>query len=102
MLTNPGTQTINGLVIGASGTLNTTFTAAACTDGTSACTAPCDGTSATGCSPISLTTSNATTAAPSATWSGFTSSYYQLTMTTTQGGSTYASTQLIVEIFISL
>lgn len=103
-LTNPGTQTINGLVVGGTGTLNTTFTVAACTDNTSACTLPCDGTSATNCSPMTLTTTNAATATPSGTWSNFTSpdSYYLLTMSTTQDGSAYGSAQVIVKIFISL
>lgn len=101
-LQNPGPQTINGLVVGASGTLNTTFTLAACTDNTAACTLPCDGTSATNCSPTTLSTSNATTAAPSATWSQFTAGYYLLTMTTTQNGTQYGSTHVVVEVQILL
>jgi hypothetical protein len=90
----PGTITISGLVVGApSGTLNTTFTVALCTDG-----GP-NGYSAT-CSTTdpatTLTTIGTTTTTPSTTWTGFGGNTYKFTMTTTVGGSPFGTTASVL------
>ncbi|MGA7342663.1 MAG: hypothetical protein WBE72_08450 [Terracidiphilus sp.] len=89
-LSNPsGTQTIFGLVNGATGALNTTFTLS--------CADP------NGCPiPGTLTTSNAATAAPSAVWTGFAGGTYKITMTTTSGGNLFATSSVIVTVIVLL
>ncbi len=88
-----GTITISGLVQGIGGPLSTTFTEAACTDVdvnfyTSACSAPGAATT--------LTTTDATTTSPSASWPlPHPSGTYKITMTTTAGGNTYTATVLV-------
>jgi hypothetical protein len=81
--------TVSGIVSGATGTLNTTFTVAFCNDGTAACTNPV--------SPMSLPVTGAATTTPSAVWSsGFQGGYYKITMTTTAGGSSFGTASAIV------
>jgi hypothetical protein len=73
----PGTVTISGLVVGASGPLNTTFTT-------------------TDTNPI--TTMNASSTTPSAIWTPSGSGGpVTITMTTTAGGSTFGTTSVPVE-----
>jgi hypothetical protein len=81
--------TVTGIVSGASGTLNTTFTVALCNDGTAACTNPI--------SPMSLPVTGGSTTTPSAVWSsGYQGGYYKITMTTTAGGSNFGTASAIV------
>jgi hypothetical protein len=81
--------TVTGIVSGATGTLNTTFSVALCNDGTAACTNPV--------SPMSLPVTGAATTTPSAVWSsGFQGGYYKITMTTTAGGSNFGTASAIV------
>jgi len=84
----PGPLTISGVVSGSSGSLNTTFTVVPCNDQTAACSSP--GAAAT------LTTSGAATTTPSATWPLFEGGFYQFTMTTTAGGSTFGTTSVVI------
>ncbi len=102
-LYNPGSQTtINGLVSGATGTLNTTFTVAQCVDGTAACTQPC--TDANACYLQTLTPVDPTSPTPSVVWNfpGF-ATYYKVTMTTTQDGSPYGTpAQVLVFVTVLL
>ena len=93
-LYNPGAQTINGAVIGAVGTLNTTFTVTPCNDGTSSCTNP--GT------PTTLTTINPATTSPSAVWSGFPNGYYKINMITTANGVAYGTSSVLVVVTVLL
>ena len=80
---------VSGIVSGATGTLNTTFTVAYCNDQTAACTNPV--------SPMSLPVTGAATTSPSAVWaSGFQGGYYKITMTTTAGGSSFGTASAIV------
>jgi hypothetical protein len=89
-LFNPSdTQTVFGLVNGATGALNTTFTLS--------CADP------SGCPiPGTLTTSNATTSTPSAVWTGFAGGTYKITMTTTSGGSLFSTSSVIVNVTVLL
>jgi hypothetical protein len=88
-LFNPGPQTIFGLVNGATGALNTTFTLS--------CADP------NGCPiPGTLTTSNATTSTPSAAWSGFAGGTYKITMTTTSDGKLFSTSSVVVNITVLL
>jgi hypothetical protein len=81
--------TVFGVVSGATGTLNSTFTVAYCNDQTAACTQPV--------SPQSLPVTGAATTTPSAVWSsGFQGGYYKITMTTTAGGTNFGTTSAIV------
>jgi len=92
----PGTITVSGLVVGASGALNTTFTVAPCTNVNSGLNGyPLDGCAATGAA-TTLTTSNATTTSPSASWTGFNGGSYKFTMTTTAGGSTFGQASVVI------
>jgi hypothetical protein len=85
----PGLITFTGVVSGATGALNTTFSIVQCNDYTAACTNPG--------SPTTLTTTGATTTTPSATWNGFEGGYYKVTMTTTAGGSAFGTASAVVE-----
>ena len=81
--------TVFGVVSGATGALNSTFTVAPCNDGTAACTAPGAATA--------LPVTGATTASPSAVWSsGFAGGYYKFTMNTTAGGSQFGTTSVVI------
>lgn len=81
--------TVSGIVSGATGALNTTFTVAYCNDQTAACTSPV--------SPMSLPVTGAGTTSPSAVWSsGFQGGYYKITMTTTAGGSSFGTASAVV------
>jgi hypothetical protein len=85
----PGPLTVSGLVSGATGALNTTFTLS-CAD-------------ANGCPiPGTLTTSNATTSTPSAVWTGEAGGDYTITMTTTSGGSVFSSSSVVVHVIVLL
>lgn len=86
----PTNITVSGLVSGGSGTLNSTFTVVPCNDGTSACTSP--GT------PFSLTTTGASTAAPTGAWppDTFQGGYYKITMNTTAGAVNFGSASTVV------
>jgi hypothetical protein len=84
----PGLITVSGTVSGGPSTLNSTFTVAPCNDGTAACTTPGTATS--------LPTTAASTASPSATWTGFSGGYYKVTMTTTAGATTFGTASAIV------
>jgi hypothetical protein len=89
----PGAITIAGKVVGGSGTLNTMFTVAPCTDGdSSGYSATC---STTGGATI-LGTTNASSTTPSAIWTGFIGGAYKVTMITTAGGSTYGTASAII------
>lgn len=90
-LYNPGAQTINGVVVGGTGTLNTTFTVTPCNDLTYGCTNP--GT------PTTLTTMNTSSATPSAFWP-ITGGVYKVTMATTSNGSPLGTSSVIVEVDI--
>ena len=87
-----GTNTVAGVVVGSTGTLNTTFTIALCTDtdyaGYSA-------TCATSNAPVALATANAGSTSPSA---GFAigQGTYRITMTTTQDGTNYGTASVLV------
>jgi len=89
---NPGGGfTVDGLVAGTSGTLNSEFSVAMCTDGTSACTAP--GPAAV------VTTANATSATPTAFFQGGSfaiGNYYLIKMTTTSNGNPYGSASVVI------
>lgn len=83
--------TVMGAVFGASGTLNTTFTLAQCTDGTAACTSP--GTATT------LTATGASTTSPAATAPAslfFSTAYAKITMTTTADGNSLGTSSVVV------
>jgi hypothetical protein len=87
--TSPTNYTVVGLVAGASGILNTTFTVAQCADATAACTSPGPATA--------LTTTNAGTTTPSASLAGlFIQTYYKITMSTTANGSTFGQASAVV------
>jgi hypothetical protein len=89
----PGTITIAGKVVGGSGTLNTMFAVAPCTDtDSSGYSATC---STTGGATI-LSTTNASSTTPSAIWTGFSGGAYKVTMITTAGGSTYGTASAII------
>ncbi|HEX4770647.1 MAG TPA: hypothetical protein VH351_07450 [Bryobacteraceae bacterium] len=85
----PQYYTAQGLVSGASGKLNTTFTLATCADGTATCTNPVTPTALTTTSPASTTPS---VALPALT----TYTYYKLTIATTANGNPFASSSVIV------
>ncbi|UWZ86810.1 hypothetical protein [Occallatibacter riparius] len=86
---NPLPETITGLVSGATGALNTTFTVAYCNDQSPACTNPG--------AAVALPVTGAATSTPSALWSTWVLPGYQkVTMTTTQGASPFASDSVIV------
>lgn len=85
---NPSTYTIQGLVTGAPGPTSTSFTV---TDLNNVTTV--------------LTTSNPTSAAPTATWTppvidGFNGGTYTITMTTTVNGNAFATTTAMVNFTI--
>lgn len=86
----PGAVSIAGLVVGASGTLNTTFTVAPCLnlDYAPSC-------SATG-TPLTLTTANAAGASPSANWTGFAGGTYKVTMVTTLNGNPFGTATVLI------
>jgi hypothetical protein len=84
----PGAITIDGIVAGGTGALNTVFTVALCNDGTAACTDPI--------SPTTLTTVGAASASPSASWTGFQGGYYKITMTTTSGAATFGTASAVI------
>lgn len=84
----PGTITISGIVAGGPSTPNTTFSVAVCNDDTAACSSPGPATT--------LVTSGASTATPSASWTGFQGGYYQFTMTTTSGASTFGTASVVI------
>jgi hypothetical protein len=86
----PGAVTLSGLVVGAGGTLNTTFTVAQCTglDYAPACS-----TTAT---PVTLTTNNAASTSPSATFTGFSGGTYKVTMVTTSNGNPFGTTTVLI------
>jgi hypothetical protein len=84
----PGTITVSGVVAGTSSTPNTTFAVAVCNDSTPACSSPGPATT--------LVTAGASTATPSATWTGFQGGYYQITMTTTSGASTFGNASAVI------
>ena len=85
----PLPETISGIVSGATGNLNTTFTVAPCIDQTSACTNPGPA--------VALPVTGAATSTPSAVWStGFDGGYYKVTMITTEGASVFGSTSVII------
>jgi len=90
----PGQITFSGLVAGDTGTPNTTFTVQPCTYITfrniSTCLVNEFG------QPTILTSVGANTATPSASWTGFEGGYYLVTMTTTNGSSTFSSTSAII------
>lgn len=81
--------TITGLVAGATGTLNTTFTVAPCNDGTQYCTSPGPA--------FAIPVTGVATSTPSAVWStNFNGGYYKITMNTTAGASQFGSASEIV------
>ena len=81
----PGTVTISGMVVGASGPLNTTFTVA------------CADPNTCGTYAANLISINGSSTTPSATWATpGTGGTFQITMTTTAGGSTYGTTSVLV------
>ncbi len=84
----PGTVSINGVVVGGTGALNTVFTAVFCNDGTPACSSPS--------APFALAVSGAGTAAPVAAYDGFVEGYYVVTMTTMSGTTTIGSTTVVI------
>lgn len=84
----PGTITVSGIVTGATSMPNTTFAVAPCNDSTPACSSPGSATT--------LVTSGASTATPSASWTGFLGGYYQITMTTTSGASTFGTASAVI------
>jgi hypothetical protein len=85
----PGTITISGVVTGATGALNTTFSVA-----------PCGLVVKGKClnlgTATALTTTGAATPTPSATWAGFEGGLYQIMMNTTAGGSSYGFSSVLV------
>ena len=81
--------TITGIVSGATGTLNTTFTVAPCNDQTAACTSPGPA--------VALPVTGAATSTPAALWTfGFDGGYYKITMTTMAGTSLFGSASEII------
>jgi hypothetical protein len=85
----PGTITVSGVVTGATGALNTTFSVAPCSAvfrGT--CIGPGNATV--------LTATGAATPTPSATWTGFEGGIYEIVMNTTAGGSLYGTDTVLV------
>lgn len=86
----PGAVTINGLVVGASGTLNTTFTVTPCTGLDYAPSCSTTGT------PVTLTTLNAASTTPSASWTGFAGGTYKVTMVTTVNGSPFGTAAVVI------
>jgi hypothetical protein len=81
--------TVTGVVAGATGTLNTTFTVAPCNDQTASCTSPGTATS--------LPVTGAATSTPSAVWSsGFSGGYYKITMTTQSGATTFGTASAVI------
>jgi hypothetical protein len=86
----PGAVTLSGLVVGGGGTLNTTFTVAQCTN---LDYAPSCATTAT---PVTLTTNNAASTSPSATFTGFAGGTYKVTMVTTSNGNPFGTTTVLI------
>jgi len=86
----PGTVSFTGLVVGAGGTLNTTFTVAQCTGLDYAPTCSTTGT------PVTLTTNNAGTTTPSASWTGFAGGTYRVTMVTTSNGNPFGTVTALI------
>jgi hypothetical protein len=90
-----GTVTVSGVVVGGSGSLNTTFNISTCNDidsngYTATCSCPSPFTATTcpsGSTP--LTTANPTTNTPSATSPALQSGTYKITIHTTSGGSDF-------------
>jgi hypothetical protein len=86
---DPVVFTVYGLVVGASGTLNSAFSVATCNDGTPACTSP---------GPASgFATMNASSATPSAQLPVInTFTYYRITITTTANGSPFGTASVVI------
>jgi hypothetical protein len=85
----PFPETITGIVSGATGTLNTTFTVASCLDQTPACTSPGPA--------LAIPVTGAATSTPSALWpGGIDLGYGKVTMTTTQGPSLFGSASVVI------
>ena len=81
--------TVSGIVSGATGTLNSTFSVAPCNDGTAACTSPG--------AAVALPVTGAATATPSAVWTtGFDGGYYKITMNTTAAGSQFGAASTVI------
>jgi len=86
----PQNITFNGAVAGASGKLNTTFSALYCYDYTPACSNP--GTPQF----TTITTSGDSTTTPSAALADFEDGYFLITMTTTSGGAAFNSASVLI------
>jgi hypothetical protein len=86
----PQNITFNGAVAGASGKLNTTFSALYCYDYTPACSNP--GTPQF----TTITTSGGSTTTPSAALTDFEDGYFLITMTTTSGGVAFNSASVLI------
>jgi hypothetical protein len=86
----PQNITFNGAVAGASGKLNTTFSALYCYDYTPACSNP--GTPQF----TTITTSGSSTTTPSAALADFEDGYFLITMTTTSGGAVFNSASVLI------
>jgi hypothetical protein len=86
----PQNITFSGAVAGASGVLNTTFSALYCNDYTPACSDPV--------TPIfsTITTTGGNTATPSAMLNQFEDGYFLITITTTSGGAAFHSASVLI------
>jgi hypothetical protein len=91
----PGTITFSGVVADATGTPTTTFTVAPCTYMVRGSIHFC---TVFPSSPVTtLPTVGSQTGTPSASWNGFEGGFYLATMTTTVGGTTFSTTNAIID-----
>lgn len=85
----PFPETVTGIVSGATGPLNSTFTVASCLDQTAACTSPGPA--------LAVPVTGAATATPSALWpGGIDLGFGKVTMTTMQGAALFGSASVVI------